>query len=246
MRRFHPLFAIIIALLSVLAQTPSWGDDRFKIGQIKGTQLAAFGEPILREAYRRLGHQISFHPFPSKRSLVMASDSQLDGEMLRTSRIADLYPDLIRIKVPIFNNPIYAFALRDNIVVKSWQDLSRYKIGILRGQLSLEKRTAAYQTRTFVNYETAFQFLHNNKIDLIIAPIYHAAGALTAEQNKAVRILKPALLSTPLFHYLAPHHYEMKAALTSELEKMRADGTIKEILSNVLRDKDIDLDIDFF
>ena len=223
------------------AETPLW------IGQIDGTLLAPVGEPILTEAYKRIGKDITFIPAPSKRSLGALNAGKLDGEMLRTERVAQIYPDIIKIDVPIFINGTYALTYHKDASIKNMEDLSKYKIGIIKGLLSIEKRTEHLHPRPFASYEAAFKLLAQKKIDIIIAPLFHAAASIHKARHKnTVHILKPALHSTPLYHFVSQKNVDLVPDLTKALQKMKEDGTIKSIVTKAFQKNGITPPDDIF
>lgn len=92
---------------------------------------------LIVKAYRNLGYRIKIEHYPSLRSLAMANQGKVDGELAHIQQVADTFTNLIAVPEPLFElHPvIYALESRN---VKRWMDIDPLKLAALRGsQLAL-------------------------------------------------------------------------------------------------------------
>ncbi len=98
------------------------------------------GSYLLKEIYKRAGHQVTFVDYPSARALIESSNGVVDGEANRIYAIGDKYPTLKRVPTPFSYAQASAFTIDKNITIKEedWESLRNYRIGYQTGQLMLK------------------------------------------------------------------------------------------------------------
>lgn len=187
---------------------------------------------VLDEAYQKLGVQINIVELPGGRALRLSNRGELDGELHRVDGINIEYPNLIQIPVSISKVSQHAFAKKD-IKITNWESLGAYSLAITIGYILAEKNTEGMQRQLVSKWEQGFLMVESGHADITIANRYRGLKILNDLGIQDVRLLNPPLEMTPLYHYLHLKHVHLVPKITSVLRKMKANGRIDEILSQV-------------
>ena len=106
---------------------------------------AAVSIPILTEAYQRLGIKLEVQPFPFGRSLLLANEGSVDGELYRIAGIQTEYKNLVMVDVPIAMAEVAVFTNLPKLE-PSFDNVRPYKLAYVRGSKLIEATLQGYQT----------------------------------------------------------------------------------------------------
>lgn len=200
------------------------------ISTLVGTDPAtSIAERVMAEAYRRIGKVLVVHKLPGERTLVMANDGHMDGELYRKLGMERDYPNLIILPVPLLTYEIVIFTRGTDFVVNGWESLRPFTIGYVRGIKIVRENTAGMKTEAVPTMEQAFQKLAMGRTDIVVGNRLSGLAAVEALKLDDVRVLAPSLASFPVFHYLHKKHAAMVPALLAALQAMKADKTIERL-----------------
>lgn len=218
--------ALLLLLLCMTVPAAAGGTLVFGYG---GTSLSLQSLAVLKKAYARLGFEAKGEYLPSVRSLVMADDGHLDGEVNRIESIGREYPHLLRVEVPV--NHIEGIALTCNRTVTADRDaLNRLRVGLKRGNRYAEEFTRGMESVVRLDDENKLvQLLKAGRLDVIVVDRTWAETLGRDKRNGCLRINEPPLVSVPLYHYLHRSRSRLLPEITRVLNEMAKSGEMASI-----------------
>lgn len=210
----------ITLFLSVLSP-PVLAQERLKFTSIKGAYIQKISANILKKAYARLGIEFDVSWQPAERALKSVSSGESDGEISRVGAIAKLYPELIKIKIPVNFLEGMVFSKNPDISVTDWSSISKYKIGINRGIKFAEKGTKGMNVQLVSSFSSLFQMLDKDRVDVIVSPRIIGLFQITRLKLKGISAIEPPLVKLNQYHYLHKRHSELATRLEVILKEMK-------------------------
>lgn len=178
---------------------------------------------VLRTAYASLGYDLLFIPLPARRSLIWANNGFSDGEMARVTGLEDYFPGLLRVPVPIAQEKVIVIANEEfSKPIKTWKELDRYKVGIIRGFHKAELEIDNSRLFQLDSRKQLFKLLSVKRLDAVVG----IASAL-CDKNKLRQLkLKQVgnLGGIYFFHYINNKHIALFKPLTEVLQRMNKRG----------------------
>ena len=188
---------------------------------------------IVTEAYNRLGITLKVENMPGERSLVSANTGVTDGELYRKWDIANQYPNLRIVPVPLMRYEIVAFCRCKPFDIKGWASLKPYRIGYIKGIKIVEQNTIGMDIESVGTLKQAFTKLELGRSDIVLSNRITGIAALREQHLNDVIVLSPPLASFPVFHYVFKSHEDLVPKLTGVLRQMEKDGTLERIQKEV-------------
>lgn len=224
-------FYYLIILIS-LSPTLTFANT-ITLSRGKDSVLQNFSELILRKAYQEIGVELKIIQVPLARSLVLANNGVLDGDISRISEIERNYDNLIKIPVPINHIDIRMFTYNRKILVNPKEKSSFYRVGCVRGIFLVEQMITKQKTHchTVTNYDQAINMLNKNRIDVLILPLAIGDYFKDIDPQFSTSHYGDSLSNEPLFHYLHKKHHALVPKLTSILKRMKIDIYKKSYIS---------------
>lgn len=140
--------------------------DEAPLSTVDGT---GHNDLIIREAFRRVGHQITIVHLPSERALVNANKGIDDGNFVRIAGLDTLYPNLVRVPESITVFEFAAFTKDPSIRIRDWESLKPHNVGIITGWKILEANIVGTRSLTKVSSPKAlFELLASDSVDLVV------------------------------------------------------------------------------
>ena len=201
----------------------------YKISTAEGPEILSIGK-LVQELYRQLGHHSEIVIRPAKRSLMEANSGQSDAELARISGLEGEYPNLIRVREPVYTisfSGITKEALRNR--VKSWQDMANYRLGYPRGYKLLDIRTRELNAVAAKNSAVVLKMIRAGRIEVGLL-LTSDAIRLTSGTPGLV-VLEPPVELVTLYHYVHVKHRRLVPSLEKILIRMNDSGEAKKILS---------------
>jgi len=190
---------------------------------------ADISETILKEAYGRLNFHISTEVLPSERALVNANSGLLDGDIHRIIGLENLYPNLIRVPVPINAIEGMVFSKTKGIKIDSWDDLKYFSIGLRIGAKFAEAGSQGMNVSPVITNDQVFKMLDKGRTEVVVST--RIEGLLTTKRLGLAKIypIEPAIVILKLYHYVHKKNKAIIPELTRILKIMEKEGRILEI-----------------
>ena len=99
-RKYNIWITLLIALISTFLN-PLYAKSELKLAASQDVPSTIIFINILKMAYQRLGIEIKIISYPSKRAVHESNAGSTDGVVSRAARIAQQYPNLIKVPVSI-------------------------------------------------------------------------------------------------------------------------------------------------
>lgn len=204
--------------------------NKITISCVKNSGDVIAAKNVLKEAYRRIGHQVVFKKFSATDALQASNSGELDAELQRISGTEESYTNLLRLPIPI--NYITGAVYTNNIEfpISGWHSLRPYKIGIVKGILFAMKGTKGMNVNIFNSYSEMFSALNNGNIEVSVLPRINGNLQLSKHSAKSnLKVLDGDLEMIFLYHFLHKKNQHLYQPLKKTLKRMLLDGTIRSI-----------------
>ncbi|MDP2851714.1 MAG: transporter substrate-binding domain-containing protein [Sulfuricurvum sp.] len=187
-------------------------------------------ESIVKEGFKRAGIPIKYQTVPTERSLINVNLGLDDVEAGRIEGMEKLYPNLVRVPVPIHNIDIVLLS-KKRFHIKNISDLKPYHLGLNRGVKIAEtiaKQANPQSITEATSYKMLIKMLTNNRIDIIITSKIAIFTILADTNEKGLFMTSKPLESRPIYTYLNKKHQSLIPKLEAAYKSMETDGTIQK------------------
>ncbi|WGL59262.1 transporter substrate-binding domain-containing protein [Pigmentibacter sp. JX0631] len=230
----------IIFLILMKDNIYASSENLLTIGRFPSLANANLCEKVLLNIYNQVNIKIKVVALPGRRSVIESTKGNIDGEVCRDFDFGKDYPNLKRIKYPINYIKLSVFSDKKNIEVSPFKSLAKYRIGLIKGVLDLEKLTANFPQLTIVNsVDQLIKMLTENRIDLFITSDLNAKVVINKMGlEKKIYELKPAIIENyPLYHYLQKKHNEKIILIENKLKQMQTSGELQSLIKNYAKEE---------
>ena len=219
----------LAALIMYVVAINSAQAEMFRIATAESSETRAIAE-LVKEVYRRLGHDTEFVFRPAKRSVREVNRGRFDAELARITGIENEFPNLVRVEEPVYTVSVSAVVRSDsNIRVNSWEEIGDRWIGYPRGYKLLDIRTRELNSIKAKNPSSIIKMVKAGRME--IGLLMTSDAAALAQKYGGISVLEPPIEVTTLYHYVHVKHRRMVPSLEKVLIKMNDSGRSKEILS---------------
>ena len=185
-------------------------------------------EPVLREAYRRLGYEIEILTYPGRRAVDMANRGLVDGELARLDVVKTLYTDLRQVPVPVHQLSLMAFTRDTRFTVNGWQSLQPYTVITLSGYKYTELKLDQWRVpHTLASrFDLVLSAVASGKVEVGLLNRY---DGLQVIQRLALTNLTPLpqpVEQFPTFHYLHKKHLALVPRVAAQLSQLHQEGFV--------------------
>ena len=233
---------IFIVLFVSLISQPSFSQETIIINSgfsspISTNTQTGFGDLVLKEAYRRIGHKVETVRMPAERALINANLGIDDGDLLRIDGLEKKYPNLIKVPEKIMDMDVMLFTknLR-SFKVNGWSSVENHSVSIITGWKVFEKNLGeGVKVIKTDNVSQMFTLLLKDRADFVGYERWAGLGHISDNNLDNLTILEPPLVSVPLYTYLHKKHKELVPKLSSAIKNMKRDGTIKALFDERLK-----------
>ena len=190
----------------------------------------SLSEKVLEQAYKRLHIEMSIIYFPAARTLWLANNGTVDGEVARLAGLEKTYPNLLKVNIPIsVISPCVYTKNETYFTVQGWQSLKPYRVAYLRGVKMIKRNLNALsiESEGVATTEQAFMMLEHNRVDIVISDINQTANLLPKYPD--IKMLSPAVDSFPAYHYLNKKYADLVPKVEAVLQQMIDDKTIERL-----------------
>ena len=172
------------------------------ISAIVNEQTHAIAKVVLKEAYKRIGYEVTFDDLPGQRALEWANKGLTDGDVARIAGTEDKFPNLIRVKVPVIHFKGVAFTKSIDRPISRWEDLRGLRIGVVRGIRYSTIGTKGMDPYFANDMTHLFTMLDKDRIEVAVAVL--DAGKIEIEKNfknSGIHVVGSPLYSAPLVSF---------------------------------------------
>jgi polar amino acid transport system substrate-binding protein len=227
---------IQLGLTSFLAATPlrtfALEKKLLTIATMTGNDIInQITSAILQHAYAQINHQISVISMPNDRALQFANDGEVDGALYRVRNINSIFKNLVIVPVPLMMIEYSVFSTKYFVAINSWSDLSPYKIGYLRGIINIEENTLSMALEAAPTLQSVFKKMLLGRSDVVVCEKITGLSIIKELNLTNVKMLKTALPTFPIFHFVHKSHTDIVPRLTAVLNTMRQDRLLESIRS---------------
>jgi len=196
------------------------------LAQGRGAELQA----LIREAYRRIGLDVTFMELPTLRELEWADLGEVDGCLVRTTMVAERFPHLVRVRFPLLQHCLAACSLAEGADVQGPGDLQGLRVGACRGSLGTigYLRQQGITPVLFNDSAAALRALGERRIDTAVG-VRLLLKMAAQEQMLQVRY-SPSLHKWNFYHWLNREHADLAPRLARVLREMYGDGDTARLL----------------
>ncbi len=190
------------------------------------------GESIFRAFYKRAGIPITLLKYPGERCRHMASNGEIDGEMMRIYSYGERNPMLIRVPTPYYYLDTTVFAkTKSKIIVKSKNDLRKYSIVVVRGVQHTKDMTDGLVNVHIVNdTEQMMLYLNEGRADIALANSIDGKAILKKLKINSINPIK-TLAVHDLYHYIHVKNKLLVPIIDKIISDMKHNGELKKLIS---------------
>lgn len=228
---------ILITLCAIAVALASQAGDaevRLVFSTIEESPDTVASSVVLKEAYRRLGIEVSVRHFAGAEALQQSNSGQVDGEVSRIDGASRQYTNLVQVPVPINYIQGAVFSKDPDLNLVGWHSLRPYRVGRVKGILFSERGTRGMETVVAEDYEQLIDLLDENEVDVVVAPYLNGRVAILEHPDGKDLKLNGVLESYLLYHYLHQKHRDLVPALERVLKGMLKDGTVTDMRHEVV------------
>lgn len=201
------LVIIWIILTSQMSYAETLTTFTFSTLSRGSAQQDKMSELVIRKAYASLGIDVEIITLPGQRALQLANNGKYDGELRRSIVDPELYPNLIKVPVPVRILTICAYGLNSDIQVISLEDLKQYNIGVQRGgSTSVQLAKNAKNVELVSRIDQLIAMLRYERIDMAIGNCDIVKRHLSAMNISDIYVYQPVLIKKELYHYIHKRH----------------------------------------
>jgi ABC-type amino acid transport substrate-binding protein len=231
---FNRILITLIAVGATLTGLASDSEVRLEFSTIEESPDTIASGVVLREAYRRLGIEISIQHFSGAEALRQSNSGQVDGEVCRIDGASKQYTNLVQVSVPINYIQGAVFSKDPDLNLVGWHSLRPYRVGRVKGILFSERGTRGMETVVAEDYDQLIDLLDENEVDVVVAPYLNGRVAILEHPDGEDLKLNGVLESYLLYHYLHQKHRELVPAIERVLKGMVKDGTVTDMRDEVV------------
>ncbi|CTQ51595.1 Bacterial extracellular solute-binding proteins, family 3 [Roseibium album] len=237
MRHLQGICLIVLLMCVPIAAS---AQQKLVLSTIERSPNGAIGAAVLKVAYKKLGIEVEVYQTSGKRSLMVSSSGTVDGEVLRIGAVAQSFPTLIQIDVPIKKLKLAVFRKKSELTSWTFDDLPELRVGQLAGAVRLDTFTKNYSDvwRGHSNREL-FEMLQAGNLDAIV--IDYAAGKLVVRELglTTIEVLEKTIDEEDMFHFLHEKHVTLVPEITRVLKEMESTGEINGIVKETMENFEI-------
>jgi len=234
------LRACLILALVVVIGDPAFAQSDLPAADLPKTIVLArlshvpdqtIGGEIMKAVYAKLGVTVEFTDVEAARALELSSSGAIDGEIQRIDAVAQQFPTLIRIEIPVNYIEPSAFTRGLTFPVNGWASIADYQVGIVRGVGSSERGTKGMkQVQTATSLENLILMLDHDRFQVMVTDLI--SGKVTLRKmglEDRIQPLSPPLQRIDLYHYLNEKHRELARRVSTVVAEMAASGELAKL-----------------
>ncbi|TRW48745.1 hypothetical protein FM042_07105 [Aliidiomarina halalkaliphila] len=219
-------------LIAMSAGSTHASEREIVIGTLSDVDSSHPTFQLVQEAYRRIGVSTRLLSLPYERSEYEANRGRIvDAELARTSEAETLFPNLVKIDVPLQPVTVTVFTSNPNLVVNSYRDLQNLRIDTVRGMQVVVSRLGDLPFTEVATIEQTFKRLESGRSDVAVLPGDVASTVLERMDIRGIYKLSPNLEELLLYHWLHQQHADLAEPLANALREVIQERDAQQRLS---------------
>lgn len=191
---------------------------------------------LVRAALQRLGYSLRVTHAPGLRSLVMANNGVVDGELVRVKDLSDDYPNLIMVPEPLGNpSSLVLVTARDAAPADGhWTQMTAHTLVAIKGLVLMDylpAQFAALPQMQAQNFRQAMQILIAGRADLALMPASLFERDDLAELAQELMPLQPVIAELQGYVHLHKRHAQLVQPLADAMASVKADAARRDSLA---------------
>lgn len=228
MYKFFCLFILAFTLQTGLAAA----NDVYRIGiACLDTESCRIpeAEAVFTEAYSRIGMCVVFEYLPGLRDLEHLNMELTDATASRSVYAISQNPNLVAVPFPLSESTYVAFTSKPNHVHDTIDDYKGLSVGLLRGDLIVEKKLkdAGIDLHPLSGYNHAFKMLAAGRIDAVV--VGKTVGLLFSNKFMINAHVSNPLFKSTQYHAIHKKHTKLAEPLAEAFRSMVEDGTTERL-----------------
>lgn len=201
---------------------------------------------LVTEAFRRLNLVAVVEHLPAERSLLLANEGVMDGDLMRVPGLDAAFPNLVRVPESLVQFEFVAFAKDATSEAVSWESLKQRQVGLVRGWKILEEHTRTFPFVTRVSTPgLVFALLDSGRADAVLYERLSGQFQLESMGIFGVQAMEPPIEKRGMFLYLHRRHELRVPDILRVLQDMKTDGTYKRLATTALEQRGMTLPSDW-
>nr|WP_315186587.1 transporter substrate-binding domain-containing protein [uncultured Albidiferax sp.] len=218
-----------------LAVGPVVAQQVLQIGRVDvPSPLAAVAEGVMKEAFKRSGLSAEFKGMPLARSIIMADEGRLDGELVRIADAVKTYPNLVAVPTPVVWLDVGIYSLDEKLVHLPRAELRAHTVGVTRGTLILTKYSQGMHVTDAHNVAAALDMLTHGRFDIAMMIYIDGELGIARQQLQGIYRRPRYWASEPLYFYLNKKHAALVPRINTALQAMQKEGLLKKAFQDKL------------
>ncbi len=213
-----------LALMALLACAAQAG-EALVLARNPNFTSAVNGQ-VLKEIYRQAGLEVRIVTMPGLRSTAEVLAGMIDGEVNRVAEYGQRHPALIRVDPPFNTWTVSAFYKKSmKIDVKTKQDLTGQKLGVVRGLVAVEYLVEGmanvYKTNSSLSLA---RMLQTDRLEIAVDGANEFKFGLN--QSELSALTQVDLMQFPLYHYLSKKNQHLQPVLSRIIKQLSDSGEL--------------------
>ena len=234
---FLSKLALSLAFLGLIYSNNAWAKP-VSVCMAENHPIHWVARHILKKIYKHAGIGVEFIQYPNLRSLETANNSGCDAEAHRIVKVTEKFTNLRAVPSPIMVMEARAFVKKgSNISAKSWDDLNKFSIAIMNGEIYAMQATKGRQRGIATSYKNLFGMLIYRNIDvgigLRVSSVRELADSAFADK---IEMLPTPLFSTTLHHLVHKDKPELAKQIDAAIIDLRNQGLMDQYLEEAVAD----------
>lgn len=223
---------LIIFIFPLSANIPVFAEDIVMVSpRPPDSSEGKWFSLVYTEAFKRLGLNLVYKQYPSKRCSFLSNNGVVDGELERVYSFNSAYPNLIRVDTPLNEIRFIALASAPNLSLDSWKSLKNrdfhinYRRGVKLCEEMLLKVVKPENIEAISTAEQGLSKLLAGRTDLYIDIETVIKRAMAKNESARTSLYKAGLLQQITTHpFLHKKHKDLILPLSTVLNSMKQEG----------------------
>ncbi len=214
----------LAALLLLPATAGAQERPSLRVGTLEDAELAAPTNRVIREAYRRIGHEVEFMPLPLRRAALLLKEGRIAGDFIRTQAFFDANPELIKVGVPVRHLTFWVWRRPPCGRQVDFRRLAEGRVAYQMGAVVIESQLPANARLPVAQTWDVLGLARQGRAEHAVMPM--TPGMLEAARTAFADLChyQLPLLSLDLFHALTPGQAALRPRLEEALLGMHREG----------------------
>ena len=235
LRRPVVLLFFIITFMMLVLPHEARPQEIMRIGTGLGpaysnSENTGIADVFITELHKRAGFAVEIVRVPTARSLALANNGVLDGELFRIQLNQDLASNLISVPVPILQMRLFGITVDPAIQLPDRASFRDHRLGVVRGWAMTEKYFSDHPSLQEVREgDHLMKMLIAGRIDVAFWDPLRLQEWLV-ENAAPPTYSSDFTFQVEVFTYVHRSHDDKIEPLADALREMQLDGTVARIL----------------